>query len=196
MADLRTEKWAFRQKCREIGAGCSAEYRRDASADIAGHVLASAAYIKARTLFVYVSGPTEPDTAGLIAQALRDCKRLCVPRCREKPRMDAVTLRDTGELIPGAYGIPEPSDGEIVPPREIDLALIPCVAASRNGGRLGHGAGYYDVFLQGTAMTKWCLCFDQLLFDALPAAPWDVPMDAVVTETGVHRPEQEGGISR
>ncbi len=196
MADLQTEKREFRQRCRAISAECSAEYRRDASANIAGYVLASPAYEKARMLFVYVSVPTEPDTALLIDRALRDGKRLCVPRCREKPRMEAVLLRDAGDLLPGAYGIPEPADGEIVPPRDIDLALIPCVAASREGARLGHGAGYYDAFLQGTGMEKWCLCFDRLLFDALPAAPWDEPMDAVVTETGVYRPEKEGGNSR
>ena len=196
MADLQTEKREFRQRCRAIHAGFPAEYRRDASADITGYVLASSAYVRARTVFIYVSMATEPDTALLIAQALRDGKRVCVPRCREKPWMDAVLLRDAGELLPGAYGIPEPADGEIVSPQDIDLAIIPCVAASRDGARLGHGAGYYDAFLQGTGVKKWCLCFDRLLFDSLPAAPWDEPMDAVVTETGVHRPEKEGGISR
>ena len=89
-------------------------------------------------------------------------------------------------MVPGAYGIPEPSGGEAVEPRTIDLALIPCMAAARDGTRLGHGAGYYDAFIRNTRMVKWCLCFEALLLNDLPADPWDIAMDAVMTEAGVY----------
>lgn len=196
MADANPDKRSLRQTCRAVSAGLPAEYRTEASAKIMSRVLTSPAYARARTVFVYVSTPQEPDTAALLDAAIRDAKRVCVPRCREKPRMDAVLIQSRADLTPGAYGIPEPPGGDAISPRAIDLAIIPCVAAARNGARLGHGAGYYDAFLQGTGMKKWCLCFDRLLFDALPTALWDEPMDAVITETGIYYPEEEGGYSR
>ena len=99
--------------------------------------------------------------------------------------MDAVRVFSWQDLSPGAYGIPEPagdpSDG-LFP--SIDLAVVPCVCASRTGQRLGHGAGYYDRFLRAHPMPCLCLCFHALLLDDLPTEPTDFPMDAVITEEG------------
>ena len=177
---LAAEKRALRACCRARQALLTADYRQTAGAAIARRVLAAPAYQNARTVFVYVSMPTEPSTKAILQHALAAGKRLCVPRCHAKPDMDAVVLRDLSVLIPGALGIPEPSSGVVLSPADIDLALVPCVAAGRNGARLGHGAGYYDAFLSGASIPAWCLCFEQMLLDSLPAAPWDVAMRAVV----------------
>ena len=194
LIDVIPDKKALRKACGQIAAAMTAEERQAASQRITQFVLSACAYGQANTVFLYVSTDREPDTAELIRQAIRDGKRVCVPRCREKPWMDAAELKDPALLVPGAYGIREPKGGIIVPPEEIDLAIIPCVAADGNGMRLGHGAGFYDAFLSGTGMQKWCLCFEKLLLDSLPAAPWDVAMDAVVTEAGICFRRTEGGV--
>ena len=99
--------------------------------------------------------------------------------------MEAVRIRDERELVPGILGIPEPlSARETAEPEDIDLALVPCVAASLSGKRLGHGAGYYDRFLRGKGPATLCLCYQSLLTEEIPMTPLDVWMDWIVTENG------------
>ena len=183
----KQNKREIRDKCREAAKGLSAEYRTDASREIERKILDHPWYQAAKTVFVFVGMPAEPDTRGIIDRALKDGKRVCVPRCGERPRMDAAEIRSREELRPGALGIPAPGDdAPTVDPAEIDLALIPCVAAGRDMSRLGHGAGYYDVYLPQTHAKKVCLCFEKLLTDGIPMTDEDVPMDAVITEQCVY----------
>ena len=180
-------KKELRAWARAAAAATDAAYRRSASRAIAAAVLAHPAYTAAKTVFVYRGAPFEPDTDAIIAAALASGRRVCAPRTREAPRMDAVLFSADTVFCPGPFGIPEPA-GAPLPPGEIDLALVPCLAASPDGVRLGHGGGYYDFFLRGCPAKRLCLCFSALLKAEIPAEPWDIPMDAVIAETGVYPP--------
>ena len=165
----------------ELGADRQAE----ASAAITELLLRSPLFAGATTLFCYVGMPGEPDTAGLIEAALEAGKTVCVPRCRRRGKMDAVPIRSLSELKPDRYGIPGPgAEAEALDPGMIDLVIVPCLAAGRNGERLGHGAGYYDRFLPSCPGECVCLCFDELLIDHIPMDRYDVRMNYVVTERG------------
>ena len=99
-------------------------------------------------------------------------------------------IKSFDDLVPGAYGIPEPSaDTEMMLPEYIDLIILPCVSCDRNCNRIGHGAGYYDKYL--TTVRRNCftmaLCYEEALADELPAEEHDMPVDAVVTEKTVYR---------
>ncbi len=160
--------------------------RAKASRAICQAVMGLTAFQKAHAVFVFVGMPGEPDTDALIDEALAVGKRVCVPRCGVKPRMDAVPILSRADLRPGTLGIPEPpADAPAAAPEEIDLALIPCLSAGRDGSRLGHGAGYYDAYLAGRRMQKICLCFEVLVRDSVPMMPLDIWMDAVITEKGI-----------
>ncbi len=174
----------LRRLCKAISRGLTAEYRRAASAAIAGQVIADPAFRSAGTVFVYLSMASEPDTAPILDAALCAGKRVCVPRSYAPPRMDAVRYTSREELRPGRYGIPEPpSCAALIPPQEIDFAVIPCVCASLNGARLGHGAGYYDAFLGSHPRIETvCLCFAALLREDIPMSPADVFMGKVISE--------------
>ena len=64
----------------------------------------------------------------------------------------------------------------------IDLAIVPCVSADLNGGRIGHGLGYYDKYLENTKMHKIGLCFVKLLEKEIPIEENDMKMDEIITE--------------
>ena len=146
-------------------------------------VRALPAWRQAGTVFLYVSVKTEPDTHALIEAALAEGKAVAAPRCLGAGVMEARRVESLDTLVPGAYGLPEPpADAPRIDPQTIDLAVIPCVAADRQGRRLGHGAGYYDRFLAATPAYRLCLCRGPALLDEIPAEAHDLGMDAVVTE--------------
>jgi 5-formyltetrahydrofolate cyclo-ligase len=95
-----------------------------------------------------------------------------------------------GALSPGAFGVLEPLDTPAIMREEIDLAIVPALAASRDGFRLGYGGGYYDAFLAGLGATIVCPVFDACLVDSLPQEPHDEPVDIIVTEAGPVHPRQ------
>lgn len=152
-----------------------------------------AEYRAAHIVFCYVSVGREPDTRRLIAHALEEGKRVCVPLCTGKGVMEAREIKRMDDLKEdGRYGIPEPKDGcPAVAPEDIGLALIPCVTCSHRGDRLGHGGGYYDRYLEKLRCPAVCLCREALTREDIPLEPHDRPVDAVVTEKGVFRPGKE-----
>lgn len=180
--EIRMQKKQLR---REIAARVRAlpqAVREQAGRAIERSVLALPEYAAAESVFLYIAMPTEPDTRGILERALRDGKRVYVPKCVGKGEMLAVRIHGLDDLQPGAYGISEPVDcSETAEPGALDLILVPCVAASPDGKRLGHGAGFYDRFLEGNADKTVCLCFSAALSDAIPTEPTDVRMHRVVS---------------
>ena len=179
----RTEKRRIRQETRMISQRLTPEYRREASGVITRRVLALPFWAEAKTLMAYWSLPEEPDTREIMETALREGKTLLLPRVLDAERMAAIPVKDLSEPVPGRMGIPEPplpEEGVRIPAP--DLILVPCVAASMNGIRLGHGAGYYDRFLAESSGRTVCLCFRALLRPDLPAEDTDIPVDLVITD--------------
>ena len=160
-------------------------YVRDASERIQQRILAMPAYREARSIFLYLHMRGEPATDGVLRRAFADGKAVYVPKCVSRTEMLAVRIRGTEGLVPGAFGIPEPAEiEETVSAAETDLILVPCLAAAKDGRRLGHGAGYYDRFLAapGAADRAVCLCFSRLLCEEIPTEGTDVRIPLVITD--------------
>ena len=117
-------------------------------------------------------------------------KRFVYPRCRDDGALEAWRPLSSDAWIPGPFGIeePDPDRSERVDPAAIDLVICPCSVFDGAGNRLGMGAGYYDRFLPvcENAFVA-AAAFELQKTAAVPAAPWDRPMDAVVTEDAVYR---------
>lgn len=181
--DKKTEKRKLRKEIKEKVGTLTKAYCIEAGDRIQERIIFSEEFKKAKTIFLYLHMEREPATDTLLTEALNAGKKVYVPKCYPGGRMDAVRIRDTEALIPAAYGILEPERiDETALPTEIDLAIIPCVTANAEGMRLGHGAGYYDRFLEAGSMVKMCLCFEKIMTDQIPVTVLDQPMDFVVTE--------------
>ena len=137
----------------------------------------------ARSIFIYLSINKEPDTRSIVSYALAQNKLVYVPKCTGKGTMVAVRV-DAGTVYRmNSMQIPEPVAGsETGTASEMDLCVIPCVAASPDGRRLGHGGGYYDRFLAGSDTFKLCLCYEPNLSACIPTEKHDVLMDTILTE--------------
>jgi 5-formyltetrahydrofolate cyclo-ligase len=139
----------------------------------------------AKTVFVYVSLPTEIDTSPFINGALMLGKRLCVPKITGNGTMTAVEITDISQLRKGTFGISEPTEDCLpICKNEIDLILLPCLAADINGCRLGKGGGYYDRFCADFNGKKIIICPEALLLEKgkIPVEAWDIIIDSIVTE--------------
>ena len=129
----------------------------------------------------------EPVTDEIIERALEDGKRVGIPLCVGPHEMVVKEYKSGDELARGAFGIREPlAEAAEITAGEFDLAIVPCVACSKDGRRIGHGAGYYDRFLSASGFNKIALCFEKLLTDDIPLEETDVHMDGVATEDAIY----------
>ncbi len=180
---VRDSKRRLRREMRQRMLALPEAYVRAAGERMEARVLAMPAFRRAERIFVYVSVGREPSTRRILQEALASGKAVYVPKCLGKGEMAAVRIRDMADLTPGTLGIPEPRDwSDACGPADLDLILVPCVCAGRDGKRLGHGGGYYDRFLAGGAEKAVCLCFDRMLTEDIPTEETDVRMPAVLTE--------------
>ena len=94
------------------------------------------------------------------------------------------------------YGIAEPDHAphDRIDARNLDVIFMPLVAFDRHGFRLGSGAGFYDRSLRHLNRSRsWRrpkligVAYDHQLTTALIPSAWDVPMDAVLTESRIYR---------
>lgn len=174
------EKQQIRQAMRRLNRSLTAEARAAASARIFGAVERLAAFRRARCVALFCALPDEPESCGAAARWAAAGRRVVVPR------VEGETMRffeyDPAQLTAGAFGIAEPSAAaRCCPPAEIDLMVVPGVAFTAAGDRLGRGRGYYDKYLSQSDFRgfKVGVCYAHQLLDALPAEPHDIRMDAV-----------------
>ncbi|PMB99732.1 MULTISPECIES: 5-formyltetrahydrofolate cyclo-ligase [Streptococcus] len=105
-------------------------------------------YQEANTIATYLSFPHEFQTQGLIEQALKDGKKVLIPKTYPKGRMDFVVYNPQ-QLVKTSFGLLEPQgDLEVVDVSQIDLIHVPGLAFTREGYRIGYGGGYYDRYLK------------------------------------------------
>ena len=105
-------------------------------------------YQEANTIATYLSFPHEFQTQGLIEQALKDGKKVLIPKTYPKGRMDFVVY-DLQQLVKTSFGLLEPQGNlEVVAASQIDLIHVPGLAFTMEGYRIGYGGGYYDRYLE------------------------------------------------
>ena len=105
-------------------------------------------YQEAKVIATYLSFPHEFQTQGLIEQALKDDKKVLIPKTYPKGRMDFVVYHPQ-QLVKTAFGLLEPQgDLEIVDASQIDLIHVPGLVFTTKGYRIGYGGGYYDRYLK------------------------------------------------
>ena len=108
-------------------------------------------YQEAKTIATYLSFPHEFQTQELIEQALKDDKKVLIPKTYPKGRMEFVVY-DPQQLVKTSFGLLEPQgDLEVVEPSQIDLIHVPGLAFTTEGYRSGYGGGYYDRYLENFA---------------------------------------------
>ena len=143
---------------------------------------------KAEVIHIFISTPEEPDTRPIIEHCWNSGKKVAVPVVLPDT-LDLIhsEIKSFDSLISGMYRIQEPSIESriIMTPDMFDLVIVPGVAFDRKGGRLGKGKGFYDRFLEITSALRLALAFDCQLIETVPTELHDIPMNAILSESGI-----------
>lgn len=151
--------------------------RESASGTIRRQLEVSTAWARASVIYGFYPLRAEPDWLG--SDPIRS-KQIAFPRTDA----NLMTYFISGKMIPGAKGPLEPEDGMPAPPP--DLILVPGLAFTRDGHRLGRGGGYYDRWLATQrGIPTVGICFSCQLVDSLPVESHDLRVDAILTESGL-----------
>lgn len=150
-------------------------------------------YATARTVMFYVDVRDEVRTRHALPDAIKGDKRIIIPYCVDG-ELELFHLESMDELDIGMYKILEPKTelrtvaAKRLQPEDLDLIMVPGVAFDRQGGRTGHGKGYYDKLLEhARADTPLvALAFECQMFPEIPCESHDIYMDKVVTENAVY----------
>lgn len=154
---------------------------------IARRVIALEAFCRARTIGLYSPVRGEVPTASIFAAAVSCGKRVAYPRVCGAEDMEFVTVADLADLQRGSFGVAEPVGRDTVAVSELDMLIMPGVAFSLSGWRLGYGKGYYDRLLcrEKPAGPLAGICYEGQLVPALSGEAHDVPVQLIVTEARV-----------
>jgi 5-formyltetrahydrofolate cyclo-ligase len=173
---------------------------RLASEAIAEQVMNLPEFVAATVILGYLNMPKEVSTARILNRAWELGKQVAVPAERMDGEYAPVWLTPGDPVVTVRFGVPEPATHAWAKPDRFDLIVIPGVAFSPAGARLGHGRGYYDRMLARLRQHAGCrlgLCMEYQLVPGVPMTEDDVNMDMVVTEQAVYRsPVMTGGIRR
>src|SRR5438105_7894403 len=187
---LRDAKRAIRDRVLATREELPARQWEAASEKIVGRLIALPSFLAARTIFVTIPFRNEWDSRLLAQRALILGKRLASPRVNPQSRM--LSLHRVCDLwidvAPGYRGIPEPTTlCPAVAIDEIEWVLVPGVAFDIHGRRLGYGGWYYDRLLPllPRAAPRIAGAFEAQLVDEVPAAPHDLSVDLIVTESRI-----------
>ncbi|HWY24635.1 MAG TPA: 5-formyltetrahydrofolate cyclo-ligase [Nevskia sp.] len=189
---LAARKTELRLSLRRMRVAIPGPQRRRSARQAARQLLHWRSLNRARDIAVYLSVRSELSTAPLIALLLRRGHRLWAPVTGAGQRMRFAPLRTHSCLRRGALGLPQVTHTRpLRSARSLDLILLPLLGFDARGRRLGNGGGYYDRALAAVRNVRRPLlvgyAYAAQEIAAVPAEPWDVRLDAAVTERGRRR---------
>lgn len=186
MNNTRDEKNALRAAYRAKREALAMDTRHTWDSAICEIVAASASFRYADVVLAYSPFGFEIDIKPLLLRTLALGKRLALPRTYGKGLMSFHYTDTLDGLVPGTYGIPEPSENapiyEAVP---ATLCLVPGIVFDRRGLRIGYGGGYYDRFLRDNTVNTLGIIYRDFVLPTVPGGKYDRRVVALATERGI-----------
>lgn len=174
------DKKALRSRIREMKRAMTTEDIQSASRRLGELFAETPQYRQAKTIYGYLPYNQEVRTTPMLEQALRDGKRVAVPKVYGD-EMKFIYMEDLTQVEQGYAGIPEPIADGPVADDPTALVLMPGLAFDKQGYRIGYGGGFYDKFLAAEPdHPTVALCYAFQILDALETEQFDIPVDQVI----------------
>ena len=174
------DKKELRRQIRELKRAMTSEQIDAASARLGELFLNCPQYKEAKTIYGYLPYNQEVRTVPMLEQAMREGKRVAVPKCYGD-EMRFIYMDDLSKVEKGYANIPEPIADDPVADDKTALVLMPGMAFTKDGKRMGYGGGFYDKFLASEPdHPTVALCYDFQMVEDLPTEDYDIPVDCVL----------------
>ena len=174
------DKKELRARIREQKRAMTEEQIVAASARLGELFVNTPQYRQAKTIYGYLPYNQEVRTVPMLEQAMRDGKRVAVPKCYGS-EMKFIYMDDLSKTEKGYANIPEPIEDGPVADDKTALVLMPGMAFTKAGDRMGYGGGFYDKFLAAEPdHPTVALCYEFQMVEALPTEEYDIPVDCVL----------------
>jgi 5-formyltetrahydrofolate cyclo-ligase len=188
VTDPANAKRALRAQVRERRRTRPAAERQADAEALTANLIRLAADHEAGSIAAYLSLPDEPGTRDFLAWAAARDLRILLPVSRADGLLDWADYDGDTETA-DLHGMPTPTT-ELLGPiaiNDVDLVLVPAACVDRSGVRMGWGRGYFDRTLGSmeNAPPVYAVIFDDELLDSVPRERHDVPVDGVVTPSGI-----------
>ena len=201
---IKEEKKILRAKIKSAIDLMTEEQRKKESDECFKMVIESKEFSEADAVLSYMATEREISADRICMKAMEDGKILALPRTMPGTRLMDFYIMDgkknlDEQIETGGWNIREPSptlpvfDAEKISGKNI-LAIIPGVAFTKDGARLGHGKGFYDIYLKKLIsncttkvikLTLTGLCFSTQLLPRIPTSDHDVKMDSLMCLSSV-----------
>ena len=174
------DKKELRRQIREQKRAMTEEEIVTASRRLGELFLDCPQYKAAKTIYGYLPYNQEVRTVPMLEQAMRDGKRVAVPKCYGE-EMRFIYMDDLSKVEKGYANIPEPIADDPVADDPTALVLMPGMAFTKDGKRMGYGGGFYDKFLAAEPdHPTVALCYAFQMVEDLPTEDYDIPVDCVL----------------
>ncbi|MFN3966409.1 MAG: 5-formyltetrahydrofolate cyclo-ligase [Endomicrobiia bacterium] len=190
--DLKTgeiEKNQLRKKILKLRNSISKKEWGKRSERIYKNILKLDEFLKAKTVMLFASFGSEPDTKKIIIESLKMKKRVVLPKVDTKKNiLKPMEIKNYyRDLKPGFHNILEPVEkAKVINEKDIDIVIVPGVVFDSKGNRIGYGKGYYDNFLKKIPLKKRIgLSFECQIVKRLPHRKKDLAVSKLITEKGV-----------
>lgn len=184
-SDIREEKNKLRQSFKALRDSIPKGEKRELDKKILRKLIQLWSYREEDLVLTFVSKDSEVDTKEIIKQALRDSKKVAVPRCVENTTdIEFYLIKSLDDLERGSFGVLEPIKErcERLDDFSKGVCLVPAIAFDKKGYRLGYGKGYYDRFLSKYNGRILGVCYSACVCDSLPHGRFDRRVPSIVTE--------------
>lgn len=174
------DKNALRREIREKKRAMTPQQIETASRRLGVLLRESDLYRTAKTVYGYLPYNQEVRTVPILEQAIRDGKRIAVPKVVGE-EMIFIYMDDLTLVEKGYAGIPEPIANTPVADDPTALVLMPGLVFDPQGHRVGYGGGFYDKFLAAEPHHPTvALCYAFQMVERLETEAHDIPVDQVI----------------
>ncbi|XP_043794431.1 5-formyltetrahydrofolate cyclo-ligase [Apis laboriosa] len=194
MTGIKSAKFALRKKMKNIIAQLSTEEKERQSMKVFKKLCSLSQFQNSKRISLYLSTKNEIDTIPILKHIFETKKEVFIPRYngKEMEMVKLFSMEDYETLPLTKWNIKQPNYNEnrenALETGGLDLILLPGLAFTTNGKRLGHGMGYYDKFLELCLKKQQnkphliAVAFNEQIWEDIPTSENDIVLDLVLTE--------------